>query len=71
MGPQIVGILSDLLNPMFGVETLRYVLPAVVPINIWAGVHYWPGGRYLSQDLNADFVVSFCLQLIFHKLFPQ
>ena len=53
MGPQIVGILSDLLNPVFGIESLRYALLAIVPINIWAGIHYWIGARTLREDLEA------------------
>ena len=52
LGPQIVGILSDMLNPEFGVESLRYALLIIVPINIWAAIHYWLGARNLHKDLE-------------------
>jgi hypothetical protein len=50
-GPQIVGIVSDLLVPSYGTESLRYALLICSLINIWAAVHYFIAGRHLKNDL--------------------
>ncbi|HCO91833.1 MAG TPA: MFS transporter, partial [Alphaproteobacteria bacterium] len=41
LGPQIVGIVSDLLTPIFGIEALRYALMAVFLGNLWSAFHYY------------------------------
>lgn len=51
VGPQTVGILSDLLSAAHGVESLRYALLIVSFVNIWAALHYFLGGRHLAADL--------------------
>jgi MFS family permease len=54
LGPQAVGILSDLLTPSFGSEALRYsLLIIVVSFAAWSVVHYALAGRTLRQDLDA------------------
>lgn len=50
-GPQAVGFVSDLLNPMFGDDSLRYALLAGTPIGILVGVFYWVSAKYLKADL--------------------
>jgi hypothetical protein len=51
LGPYLVGILSDLLNPTFGIESIRYALCVAVLVNLWAGVHYFAGARTMRGDL--------------------
>lgn len=54
LGPQFVGILSDLLAPRFGVESIRYALLfTVVGGAVWSSLHYCLGARYLRADLDA------------------
>ena len=54
LGPQVVGILSDLLEPRFGVLSLRWALAGVaVVMSLWAGLHYLLAARTLRQDLKA------------------
>ena len=52
IGPQVVGVASDLVRPMAGEESLRYALMLVVPFfGIWAGIHFYFGGRHLPKDM--------------------
>ncbi len=54
LGPQAVGILSDLLHGEFGIESLRYALLSVVAVFAsWSVVHYWLAARTLVEDLAA------------------
>jgi len=52
LGPQLTGILSDLLQPSLGTESMRYALLAVVaavyPI---AALCYWLASRTIEADL--------------------
>lgn len=53
LGPQIVGLVSDLLVPSFGTESLRYALLMVVVVfSIWSIAHYILAARTLRQDLS-------------------
>jgi len=52
LGPQGVGILSDLLAPVFGIESLRYaLLITIVSFAIWSVSHYMIAARTLREDL--------------------
>lgn len=52
LGPQIVGIVSDVLTPRFGADALRYAIPSVaVAALIWSGGHFFFGARSFSSDL--------------------
>lgn len=51
LGPQLVGIASDLLHPLYGNESLRYALLCVSMVYVWAAAHFWMGARTLRQDL--------------------
>jgi hypothetical protein len=51
LGPTLVGILNDVLEPRFGVAAVRYSLLIVVAVNIWAVVHSLLAGRTLRRDL--------------------
>ncbi len=54
LGPQGVGILSDLLAPTFGHESLRYaLLTTIVTFAAWSVVHYALAARTLRADLEA------------------
>ena len=50
-GPQIVGVVSDLLVDSYGTDSLRYALLICSLVNIWAAVHYFIAGRHLKDDL--------------------
>ena len=53
LGPQVVGLLSDLLKPDLGVESVRYALLWVVLIGAaWSTVHYLLAARTLRADLE-------------------
>jgi MFS family permease len=51
MGPPITGLLSDLLEPRLGEDSLRYALLIVSFVLIWSGVHFWLASRSLPEDL--------------------
>lgn len=51
-GPSSVGLVSDLLNPSYGVESLRYALLMLVPVAlVWSGIHYLLAARHVREDL--------------------
>ena len=54
LGPQLVGILSDVLNPDFGDESLRYALLICSLVYMWAAIHYFIAGRHLGDDLIVE-----------------
>ena len=58
LGPFLVGIFSDVLNPSLGVDSLRYALCLAVLANIWAAVHYFVGAQSLRQDLSSTEAVN-------------
>jgi predicted MFS family arabinose efflux permease len=53
-GPQAVGILSDILQPSYGDESLRYALLILSTVQIWAAYHYYQAGKSLKGDLVTD-----------------
>ena len=53
-GPQAVGILSDVLQPSYGDESLRYALLMLSTVQIWAAYHYYQAGKSLKDDLVTD-----------------
>jgi predicted MFS family arabinose efflux permease len=54
LGPQTVGMVSDLLTPSYGTEAIRYALLSVVVTgSVWAAVHYILAARTLREDLTA------------------
>ena len=54
LGPQLVGLISDLLKDTYGTESLRYALLICSLANIWAAVHYVIAGWYLKDDLVTE-----------------
>ena len=52
LGPQGVGIVSDLFQPQFGHESLRYSLLIFGCVNLWSAWHYFLAGRTLREDVQ-------------------
>jgi hypothetical protein len=54
LGPQGIGMASDLLHGAFGEDSLRYaMLFIVVGMAFWSVVHYGLAARTLREDLTA------------------
>ena len=53
LGPQAVGIVSDLFADTYGQESLRYSLLVFSFVNVWSGFHYVMAARYVREDLQA------------------
>lgn len=51
IGPQIVGVLSDMLRPGLGTDSLRYAMLATSFVALWAAYHFWQVGRSVKGDL--------------------
>ncbi|HIF08846.1 MAG TPA: MFS transporter [Sneathiellales bacterium] len=53
LGPQSVGVLSDMLAPDLGSDSLRYAMLMAGTATLWAAVHYTLSARTLRADLEA------------------
>jgi MFS family permease len=53
IGPEVVGLLSDLLRPNLGADSLRYAMLVMSLVGVWAAYHFWQAGRTVEQDLAA------------------
>jgi MFS family permease len=51
LGPLFTGMLSDLLEPSLGSESLRYALAIVVSCYLWCAFHYYRAGKTIREDL--------------------
>lgn len=51
LGPLITGMISDLLEPSLGAESLRYALVIVVCCYLWCAYHYYRAGKTIREDL--------------------
>lgn len=51
LGPWITGLISDLLAPRLGPESLRWALIIVVLVNVWCALHYLLCARTVRADL--------------------
>jgi len=47
LGPQIVGILSDLMAPALGAQSLRYALLVIIFVVLWSAGHFFAAYRRL------------------------
>jgi predicted MFS family arabinose efflux permease len=47
IAPQVVGFASDWLHPVYGAESLRYVLIPMGFTGFWAAWHYWRCAKYM------------------------
>ena len=52
IGPQAVGILSDVFSAEYGLESLRYSLMIFSLVNLWCALHYFLAARTLSADIS-------------------
>jgi len=52
LGPQGVGILSDLLKGHFGPDSLRYALAIFLFANLWCAFHFVLAGRHLKPAVR-------------------
>ena len=54
LGPQITGMLSDLINMTtdLGVDSLRWAMVSVLVFNVIAAVLYIMAGRTVNEDLG-------------------
>lgn len=57
-GPLTVGYLSDVLNPEYGADSLRYALLAVSMLGLWGAYHYYQAGRHYRDDLEKSGILS-------------
>ncbi len=54
LGPTLVGVVTDLLEPTYGQEALRYSLVIFTFVNLWAAFHYYVAGKHLKADLVTE-----------------
>jgi predicted MFS family arabinose efflux permease len=51
-GPFVTGVLSDLLAPRFGDESLRYALMIMALFLGWPIFHFWRASKTIRQDIE-------------------
>ena len=51
-GPLLLGVVSDLMRPTFGDESLRYALTMFCPGGIWVAFLYWKVGISVETDIH-------------------
>jgi MFS family permease len=51
VGPLAVGIIADLLTPVFDRDAVRYALFIFSGFGLWGAWHYWIAPRTLKEDL--------------------
>jgi len=49
LGPTMTGVISDLLRPSFGEESLRYALLTMASLTPWAIFHFWRAGVLMKR----------------------
>jgi MFS family permease len=52
IGPQLVGILSDALAPLLGIDSLRYAMLAMSLSTLGAAYYFWKASGAVAQDLE-------------------
>jgi hypothetical protein len=50
LGPTMTGVISDLLRPSFGEESLRYALLTMASLTPWAIFHFWRAGVLMKRS---------------------
>lgn len=53
IGPWATGLVSDLLKPEFGDESIRYAMSIMLLVNFWCAYHYHVATKTLKADLAA------------------
>ena len=59
LGPATVGLISDLLQPAFGPDSLRYALMTSIVTTLLAAFCYWRATRTLKADLARGSAMRF------------
>ncbi|MDP5278350.1 MFS transporter [Sphingomonas sp. DG1-23] len=49
LGPTLVGVISDLLEPSLGAQSLRWAMFVFAAVTPWAIFHYWRAGVLLKR----------------------
>ena len=49
-GPLAAGMISDVLSPYAGDESLRYALLMLCPGYLWGAVHMWKASRTMGRS---------------------
>jgi MFS family permease len=52
-GPIVAGMLSDLLEPGLGQESLRYALLFLAPAYLWCAYHCWKTATTIEDDIRS------------------
>ncbi|GFE91910.1 spinster family MFS transporter [Steroidobacter agaridevorans] len=52
IGPQLIGIFSDLLMPRLGPDSLRYAMLGTSLITLWAAHQFWQVSHTVKSDLS-------------------
>jgi len=52
LGPTFLGMVSDLLKPQLGADSLRYAMIIAFMGYGWSAIHYFMGAKYLRADLE-------------------
>lgn len=47
----MVGILSDVLRPTLGTDSLRVAMVAVGSLAVWGAVHFYLSSRHMREGL--------------------
>ena len=58
IGPQLVGLISDRLQPSLGNDSLRYAMLAISFVALWSAFHFWRVGRTVARDLSLQDSIS-------------
>jgi MFS family permease len=53
LGPQIVGIVSDVLAPIFASDSLRYAMLGMSLFSLWTAYEFWQVGETVEAELSA------------------
>jgi MFS family permease len=53
LGPLIIGILSDLLQPSFGTESLRWALYAICPVSVCSSIIFFYTSRKIGVNMDS------------------
>lgn len=51
IGPQVIGIGSDVLEPYVGRDSLRYSMLGMSLVALWAAYHFWMVGKTVNEEL--------------------
>jgi len=52
VGPLLTGVMSDVLVPTLGSDSLRYALLLLSPGYCWVAYHYWQAGKTIEVDID-------------------